>query len=104
MLVRPEQIEVSAELPRGAGSEGLAGRVVWSEYYGHDAVVRVRLLGNGGESIVVGPWATSSRRWVPSERGGRGPVVAWPVAERRAEPLAPDPTSNGALQGGTTAT
>ena len=105
VLVRPEQIEVSAGPPGGAGSEGLAGRVVWSGYHGHDAVTRVRLLGNGGESIVVrtmGDVQPAVGADVSVEV--RGPVVAWPAADRRAGPRSPDPISNGALQEGTTAT
>ncbi|HET9897181.1 MAG TPA: ABC transporter ATP-binding protein [Streptosporangiaceae bacterium] len=61
VLLRPEHIELlpaGAELAEGAGN---AGRVIESEYYGHDAVLRVRLEpasgkpGNSGLGSPGGP-------------------------------------------------
>ncbi len=105
VLVRPEQIEVRTGSPGGARSEGLAGRVVWSGYHGHDAVTRVRLLGDGGESIVVrtmGDVQPAVGADVSVEV--RGSVVAWPARGREVDPGIPDRSANGALLGGTTAT
>ncbi|HEY1619599.1 MAG TPA: ABC transporter ATP-binding protein [Streptosporangiaceae bacterium] len=90
VLIRPEQVELSDEPSGGAGSDGagsggcLAGQVVACEYYGHDAVLRVRPDGGqaGGAKapdIIVrtaggpqlSPGATVRLR-------ARGPVLAWP--------------------------
>jgi len=80
VLIRPEQLELVSE---GAGANGdpgtIGGQVIAYEYYGHDAVVRVRPDGAdashevmvrtvGGASLAVG--ATVKIR-------ARGPVVAW---------------------------
>jgi iron(III) transport system ATP-binding protein len=79
VMVRPEQIEL------GEVGEGIDGIVVGYEYYGHDAVVRIRLERMG----VPEPAApelmvriTGGPPLVPGHRVGlsvRGPVVAWPA-------------------------
>jgi iron(III) transport system ATP-binding protein len=80
VMVRPEQIEL------GEVGEGIDGVVASYEYYGHDAVVRIRLerLGvpePGLPELVVritgGPPLAAGLRVGLSVRG---PVVAWPVA------------------------
>jgi iron(III) transport system ATP-binding protein len=49
VVVRPEQLRLSPP-----GSDGmLSGVVTTQEYYGHDAVVRVRLSGDAGGEVVV---------------------------------------------------
>ncbi|MCU1491413.1 MAG: hypothetical protein JWM85_2818 [Acidimicrobiaceae bacterium] len=74
VLVRPEQIELTA-----ADGARFTGVVVEYEYYGHDAVVRLRPDGDWGvEPLVVrvagGPrWAVGSRAGVVTT----GQVVAW---------------------------
>jgi len=76
VLVRPEQIEISAE----GGPDGMPGRIVALGYHGHDAVVHVapqRLPGSpaiivrtlGGCDLPTGALVTLRVR---------GPVLAWP--------------------------
>jgi iron(III) transport system ATP-binding protein len=78
VLVRPEQIEIVAG-PRPGPHDGLSGRVVACEYYGHDAVVRVLPEGrDDGHDVIVrtsgGPQLPlGALVWVRA----RGPVVAW---------------------------
>jgi iron(III) transport system ATP-binding protein len=97
VLVRPEQLEVS-EQARGAdgpqagaeraasgtnghgGAAGLAGRVIACEYYGHDAVLRVRPHdADGLPEIIV---RTAGGPQLPAGADvllrARGPVLAWP--------------------------
>lgn len=79
VMVRPEQIEL------GDVGEGIDGVVDSYEYYGHDAVVRIRLerLGvaePGVPELVVR--ITGGPPLAPGRRVGlsvRGPVVAWPI-------------------------
>jgi iron(III) transport system ATP-binding protein len=80
VLLRPEQLELVAGAASPAGEPGtLGGHVVGYEYYGHDAVVRVRPDGPaaipevivrtvGGPRLAVGAAVTVR---------ARGPVVAW---------------------------
>ncbi len=80
VLVRPEQLELVSE---EAGA--LAGEVTAYEYFGHDAVVRVRPdapCGPGEPSLVVRVIGPTLLR--PGDRVGlsaRGPVRAWPGRE-----------------------
>jgi iron(III) transport system ATP-binding protein len=76
VMVRPEQIELG---PPGAG---IAGVVTSYEYYGHDAVVRVRPEQSDLPELVVR--VTGGLPFEPGGRVGlsvRGPVVAWPATE-----------------------
>ncbi len=76
VLVRPEQIDVSV----GADEPGLAGRVVESHYYGHDAVItvdagqdhptRIRARLAGRPAIATGARVTLRTA---------GSVTAWPA-------------------------
>ena len=74
VLVRPEQIELSAD------GDGTPARIVAYGYHGHDAVVRVRPDGGAdGETLLVRiiggqPYPVSS----PVTLRARGPVLAWP--------------------------
>jgi hypothetical protein len=78
-MVRPEQVEL------GDIGEGIDGTVTSYEYYGHDAVVRIRLerMGvpeTGAPELVVR--VTGGAPLAPGRRVGlsvRGPVVAWPA-------------------------
>ena len=78
VMVRPEQIEL------GEVGEGIDGVVASYEYYGHDAVVHIRLerMGvpePGLPELVVR--ITGGQPLTPGLRVGlrvRGPVVAWP--------------------------
>jgi iron(III) transport system ATP-binding protein len=82
VLIRPEQLEIT-ERPLAAADGRragcLAGRVVACEYYGHDAVVRVRPDdAAAGQTVIVrtsgGPQlAPGAAVFVRA----RGPVVAW---------------------------
>jgi iron(III) transport system ATP-binding protein len=82
VMVRPEQIVVG-ETAAGA----LEGIVVSYQYFGHDAVVRVRPGLEGLPELVVRVTGSSS----PLEPGHRvglsvvGPVVAWPVGSEHPE-------------------
>ncbi|HEX4082582.1 MAG TPA: ABC transporter ATP-binding protein [Acidimicrobiales bacterium] len=89
VLVRPEQVELIAE-PRGAY---LTGEVVDYQYFGHDAVVRVRpdrnddppgADGSAGPETAVVVRVTGGAAWAPGTRVGlttRGPVQAWSAPE-----------------------
>ena len=85
VMVRPEQIHL------GEVGEGIDGVVASYEYYGHDAVVRIRLerLGvpePGVPELVVR--ITGGPPLTPGLRVGlsvRGPVVAWPAVPGGAE-------------------
>jgi iron(III) transport system ATP-binding protein len=82
VLVRPEQLEiVAARSAADAGevTECLTGHVIACEYYGHDAVVRVRpdreatapeviVRTSGGPQLAAGS---------PVIVKARGPVIAW---------------------------
>jgi iron(III) transport system ATP-binding protein len=75
VLVRPEQIVVSAE----PGGDRRTARVVGAEFYGHDAVIRLRADWNESETFVA---RSSDAAGLP-EVGARvtlsvrGRVVAW---------------------------
>jgi iron(III) transport system ATP-binding protein len=85
VMVRPEQIHL------GEVGEGIDGVVASYEYYGHDAVVRIRLerMGvpePGVPELVVR--ITGGQPLTPGLRVGlsvRGPVVAWPAVPSGAE-------------------
>ena len=71
-LVRPEQLVLGAE-----GEGTMAGVVTEYEYYGHDAVVRVRPdrpCGPDGHSLVV--------RVIGVDRVRPGDRVGWPAGGR----------------------
>ena len=85
VLVRPEQIVVSA----ARGEDGRTALVLASEFYGHDAVIRLRADWEGSETFVA---RSSMARDLP-EVGARvtlsvrGRVAVWPdtAPESRAE-------------------
>jgi iron(III) transport system ATP-binding protein len=79
VLVRPEQLVVEP-CPQAAPRDGLAGHVVACEYYGHDAVVRVRpATHSGAQEVII---RTSGGPQLPVGESvivrARGPVIAWP--------------------------
>jgi iron(III) transport system ATP-binding protein len=82
VLIRPEQLDIAAASPAGsktADQDCLAGHVVACEYYGHDAVLRVRPDENpAGQEIIVrtvgGPQLPAG---APVTVRARGPVIAW---------------------------
>jgi iron(III) transport system ATP-binding protein len=78
VLIRPEQLELSASQAPGA-DDGLSGRVIACEYYGHDAVVRVRPDNGamGPEVIVRTTGSPQLPAGTPVTVRARGPVVAW---------------------------
>jgi iron(III) transport system ATP-binding protein len=86
VLVRPEQLEVRSAAADGDGAArpGLAGRVVACEYYGHDAVLRVRTATADGsadvpaEIIVRTAGGPQIRPGADVLLRARGPVLAWP--------------------------
>ncbi|HEX9623821.1 MAG TPA: ABC transporter ATP-binding protein [Streptosporangiaceae bacterium] len=76
VLIRPEHIEL---IPTDANGTGPVGRVIESEYYGHDAVLRVKLESADSEPIVV---RTTGDHQIPTGSlvvlRARGPVITWP--------------------------
>jgi iron(III) transport system ATP-binding protein len=81
VLVRPEQLEVRERAgANGASESGVAGRVVACEYYGHDAVLRVRPGAAAGvpEIIVRIAGGPSLPPGADVLVHARGPVLAWP--------------------------
>jgi iron(III) transport system ATP-binding protein len=52
VMVRPEQLEVRARGEQ-ASSEGLAGEVQQCRYYGHDALLHIRLDAPGSEQVLL---------------------------------------------------
>jgi iron(III) transport system ATP-binding protein len=80
VLIRPEQLEIVASGPDVADHRDcLAGRVIACDYYGHDAVVRVRPDGQpGGDEVIVrtagGPQLPPG---APVLVRARGAVIAW---------------------------
>ena len=80
VLLRPEQLEIVSAAPAQTGEPGcLAGRVVACDYYGHDAVVRVRPDDQHGPAEVIvrttgGPQLPTG---APVLVRARGPVIAW---------------------------
>jgi iron(III) transport system ATP-binding protein len=80
VLIRPEQLAVEPGLQPGQLQDGLAGHVVACEYYGHDAVVRVRPASQPGTQDVIirtpgGPQLPVGESVIVR---ARGLVVAWP--------------------------
>ena len=83
VLVRPEQILLSVE----PGGDRPCGRVISTEFYGHDAVVRVLADLDGPKTLIV---RTSQAAALPAEGSlvaisVRGSVVAWVDAARPGE-------------------
>jgi iron(III) transport system ATP-binding protein len=79
VLIRPEQLELIAGPAARPDSGCLSGRVVAREYYGHDAVIRVRPdSGPDGQEVIVrtagGPQLPAGS---PVTVRARGPVIAW---------------------------
>jgi iron(III) transport system ATP-binding protein len=84
VLIRPEQIELIRE-PAG---HYLTGRVLDYQFFGHDAVIRVRPDGDAETSVLV-VRITGGSAWEPGTAVGvtaRGPVLAYPAAPK----LGPD--------------
>ena len=81
VLIRPEQLELLAvSVPDSEAEPGcLAGRVMACEYYGHDAVVRVRpdRAAEGQEVIVRTSGGPQLPPGSPVQVRAHGPVVAW---------------------------
>jgi iron(III) transport system ATP-binding protein len=83
VLVRPEQIRLDAK-PDG----GVTATVESYEYFGHDAVVRVRPVPADLPDLVVR--VTGGRPVEPGRRVGlsvEGPVVAWPLGTPETPPI-----------------
>ncbi len=80
VLIRPEQLEIVAGPPDALDHpDCLAGRVIACDYYGHDAVVRVRPDGQtSGDEVIV---RTTGGPQLPAGASvlvrARGPVIAW---------------------------
>src|SRR5262249_23061372 len=83
VLIRPEHIELLAadhtEADSPGPGPGPVGRIIESEYYGHDAVLRVKLEQTDNEPIVV---RTTGDHQLPTGSlvtlRARGPVLTWP--------------------------
>jgi len=80
VLIRPEQLEIAERSPSAAvAPDCLTGHVIACEYYGHDAVVRVRPDSEQASQEVIvrttgGPQLAAG---APVVVRARGPVVAW---------------------------
>jgi len=80
VLIRPEQLEVVSDVAAAGGEPGIfGGLVVGYEYYGHDAVVRVRPDGaaEGHEVMVRTVGGARLAIGTSVKIRARGPVVAW---------------------------
>jgi iron(III) transport system ATP-binding protein len=80
VLIRPEQIEIVAdETGADIHQDCLTGRVIACDYYGHDAVIRVRPDGptGAGEVIVRTAGGPQLAPGAPVAVRARGPVIAW---------------------------
>jgi iron(III) transport system ATP-binding protein len=79
VLVRPEHIELLPDDRGTAHADGPAGRVIDCEFYGHDAVLRVRLESGDPGMIIV---RTAGSHQLPPGSAvrlkARGPVLTWP--------------------------
>jgi iron(III) transport system ATP-binding protein len=80
VLIRPEQLEIVTGKPDAADYQDcLAGRVIACDYYGHDAVVRVRPDGqpSGDEVIVRTTGGPQLPAGAPVLIRASGSVIAW---------------------------
>jgi iron(III) transport system ATP-binding protein len=83
VLVRPEQLAVqAADSPADPGPADVAGQVTECHYYGHDAVLRVRLSGAAADPEIIvrtagGPQLAAGTAVLVR---ATGPVLAWPRA------------------------
>jgi iron(III) transport system ATP-binding protein len=112
-LLRPEQLRIrlvasaAADPPRGGGAFAaaaekveLTGRVVHSEYYGHDAVVRIDPEGPDAELLTVrlqgdAPPPLGTLVAVTAE----GPVTVWPTDQGTATAHLPAPSAPTSTRG-----
>jgi iron(III) transport system ATP-binding protein len=81
VLVRPEQVDVCAAGDASAGAGGIAGRVVRSDYHGHDSLVTIRPDGPGDHELVVAR-VDGSRSFPRDARvtvRAHGSVLVWPA-------------------------
>jgi iron(III) transport system ATP-binding protein len=80
VLIRPEHIELVPAGRDDPASGGPAGHVIECEYYGHDAVLRVRLE-SGGDVRPIIVRTAGSHQLPPGSAvrlQARGPVLTWP--------------------------
>jgi len=79
VLIRPEQLELVADPERTSGQPGtLGGRVLAYEYYGHDAVLRVKPDSAAGPEVIVRTVGCPELAiGAAVTMRVRGPVVAW---------------------------
>jgi len=78
VLVRPEQIDVCDESDHG----GLAGRVVRSDYHGHDALVTIEPLEPDGRDELIVARVEGTQLFARDARvtlRAHGSVLAWPT-------------------------
>ncbi len=77
VLIRPEQVEVVA----ATVGRGPTGRLVGTEFRGHDAVLRIVVdLGNGEQSLVARVWGGFElSTGAPVGLNVRGAVHVWPA-------------------------
>jgi iron(III) transport system ATP-binding protein len=78
VLVRPEQVQ----LLTAPGAAGAPARVMTTAFYGHDAVVHLRLDDDGGRQVITAR-ALGELRLSPGTAvrvTAKGPVRVWPAA------------------------
>jgi iron(III) transport system ATP-binding protein len=80
VLLRPEHIELLAANAVVADGSARPGRVIESEFYGHDAVLRVRLEQADDDAAIVVRTAGDHllQPGSPVTLRARGPVLTWP--------------------------
>jgi iron(III) transport system ATP-binding protein len=98
VLVRPEQVHVQAEARSGGEGTGVAARVMSTDFYGHDSIVRLAPVGGAQSPIVArllgqAELVAGSEAWLTA----RGPVKIWPV--KRA-PTRDRPAQDGPVPAG----
>ena len=92
VLVRPEQIEVRGDDGIDAGDRdgtALAGRVVRTDYHGHDALVTIAPLAPGTGADVIVARVAGSQVFARDQRvllRASGSVLAWPDDQSAGAP------------------
>jgi iron(III) transport system ATP-binding protein len=80
VLIRPEHIELTPADAHASNGSGPLGRVLDCEYYGHDAILRVRLE-DGGESSPITVRTIGDHKLPPGTLVSlqvKGPARTWP--------------------------
>jgi hypothetical protein len=98
VLVRPEQVQVQADVRSGEDRAGVAAQVMSTAFYGHDSIVRLAPAA-GARAPIVARLLGQVRLVAGSEvrLTARGPVKIWPV---KIWPVAAWPAKDGPAKDG----